>query len=460
MLTVLRHRTYRHLFAAQVLSLIGTGLTTVTLGLLAYDLAGANAGAVLGTALAIKMIAYVGVSQFAGVLTGYLPRRTLLVGLDLARAAFVLVLPFVTEIWQVYALVFAFQSMSALFTPTFQGTIPDILPDEREYTNALSLSRLAYDLETLFSPLLAGLLLTVISFHWLFLGTVFGFLASAALVVSVALPVAKAASGGRFVDKLTRGIRVYLATPRLRGLLAVSFAASSGGAMVIVNTVVVVRADLGGTNDDVAFLFAAYGLGSMAVAILLSRLLDRAPARTVMLTGASAMAGLLIIASTSPGWTGSLILWALLGAAASAIGTPGGLLLRRSSDADSRPAVFAAQFALSHACWLVTYPAAGWLGATIGLGPTFLVMAAGAAAGAAVALVFWPANDPVEVEHVHQAFTHETLHVHDDHHRHQHEGWEGPEPHRHPHRHQPIRHRHALVIDDHHATWPTGTAGG
>ncbi len=62
MLAVLRHRTYRHLFAAQVLSLVGTGLTTMALGLLAYDLAGANAGAVLGTALAIKMIAYVGVS--------------------------------------------------------------------------------------------------------------------------------------------------------------------------------------------------------------------------------------------------------------------------------------------------------------------------------------------------------------------------------------------------------------
>ena len=131
MLTVLGHRTYRHLFAAQVLSLIGTGLTTVALGLLAYDIAGADAGAVLGTALAIKMIAYVGVSQFAGVLTGYLPRRALLVGLDLARAAFVLVLPFVTEIWQVYALVFAFQSMSAVFTPTFQGGVDPVSPDRR-----------------------------------------------------------------------------------------------------------------------------------------------------------------------------------------------------------------------------------------------------------------------------------------------------------------------------------------
>jgi hypothetical protein len=62
MLSPLINKTYRHLFAAQVIALIGTGLLTVALGLLAYDLAGADAGAVLGTALAIKMVAYVGVA--------------------------------------------------------------------------------------------------------------------------------------------------------------------------------------------------------------------------------------------------------------------------------------------------------------------------------------------------------------------------------------------------------------
>ena len=45
MLTVLRNRTYRHLFTAQVVALLGTGLLTVALGLLAFDLAGAGAGA-------------------------------------------------------------------------------------------------------------------------------------------------------------------------------------------------------------------------------------------------------------------------------------------------------------------------------------------------------------------------------------------------------------------------------
>lgn len=38
MLSVLAHRTYRHLFFAQVIALVGTGLATVALGLLAYDI--------------------------------------------------------------------------------------------------------------------------------------------------------------------------------------------------------------------------------------------------------------------------------------------------------------------------------------------------------------------------------------------------------------------------------------
>ena len=146
MLSVLRNRTYRHLFLAQVIALLGTGLATVALGLLAYDLAGVNAGAVLGAALAIKMIAYVGVAPIAGAFAERLPRRAMLVALDLVRAGVALMLPFVTEIWQVYVLIFLLQSASAAFTPTFQATIPDVLPGEKDYTRALSLSRLAYEL--------------------------------------------------------------------------------------------------------------------------------------------------------------------------------------------------------------------------------------------------------------------------------------------------------------------------
>ena len=50
-------RNFRFLFGAQVTSLAGSGLATVALALLAYDIAGGDAGFVLGLALAIKMVA-------------------------------------------------------------------------------------------------------------------------------------------------------------------------------------------------------------------------------------------------------------------------------------------------------------------------------------------------------------------------------------------------------------------
>jgi MFS family permease len=136
LLDVLRNRTYRHLFLAQMIALAGTGLLTVALGLLAFELAGDEAGAVLGTALAIKMVAYVTVAPVVGAFANALPRRAFLVAMDLVRAAIALFLPFVGQIWQVYVLIFLLQSASVAFTPTFQATIPDVLPEEKEYSQA------------------------------------------------------------------------------------------------------------------------------------------------------------------------------------------------------------------------------------------------------------------------------------------------------------------------------------
>ena len=257
MLSVLANRTYRHLFLAQVIALIGTGLATVALGLLAYDIAGGDAGAVLGTALAIKMVAYIGVAPVAGAFANRVPRRALLVAMDVIRAGVALCLPFVDQVWQVYVLIFVLQSASAAFTPTFQATIPDVLPDEGDYTHALSLSRLAYDMESLTSPIIAAGLLTVISFHWLFAGTAVGFVASALLVVSVVLPrsPAKTREGGIYT-RTTRGMRIYLKTPRLQGLLALSLASAAASSMVIVNTVVIVRGMLGLGQREVALTLA------------------------------------------------------------------------------------------------------------------------------------------------------------------------------------------------------------
>ena len=330
-----------------------------------------------------------------------------------------------------------------------------MLPDEAVYTRALSLSRLAYDLQQLLAPALAGVLLWFLPLDALFAVNGAAFLISAALVVSVVLPGARDVTRPEGVlASISWGIRLYLATPRLRGLLALSMAVAAATAMVIVNTVVYVRDVLGGGDTLVTIAYAASGGGSMLAALLLPKVLDRIAERTVMLAGGAVMAVGIAAGMMMPSLAGLLAIWFLIGVGSSLVQTPGGRLLRRSAHEEDRPSLFAAQFALSHACWLVTYLVAGVVGNEIGLLWTFGLLGLLVVVSSGLAMRLWPPADPDLLEHEHAPLQHAHVHRHDEHHQHEHEGWEGPEPHRHPHRHRRVRHRHRFVIDMHHQQWP------
>lgn len=431
MLSILSNPTFRHLFAAQLVALLGTGLATVALGLLAWQLAGDNAGAVLGTALAIKMVAYVTLAPIAAAVAERLPRRAFLVALDLIRAGVIAFLPFVTEVWQVYLLIFFLQAASAGFTPAFQAVIPDVLKDEDDYTNALSLLRLTEDLEQLASPVIAALLLTFVSFPVLFAGTVVGFVTSALLVITARLPDRVQTENSHFWADVTKGIRIYTRTPRLRGLMVMEASVAAAGAMVYVNTVVLVQARLGLGEESVALAFVGFGAGSMLAAFLLPRILDRLSDRPVMIGGAAVMVAGVALVPLVGSLATLIALWALIGFGFSLTQTPIGRIINRSAREADRGAVFAAQFALSHACWLVTYPLAGWIGVGAGLSVAALTLALIGAVGLVAVLRLWPAVDPDVLAHDHPEL-----------------------PPDHPHLAGTGPHRHALVIDDLHRRWP------
>lgn len=389
MLRALTHPTYRRLFAAQVVALAGTGLATVALGLLAYDLAAADAGVVLGAVFAVKMVAYVLVAPVASAVLARFPRSRVMVSADLVRLAAALLLPFVDSVWQVFVLVFVLQAASATFTPTFQSVIPETLPDEEDYTSALSLSRLAYDLEAVLSPMLAGLLLLAVSSSTLFFGTAAGFFGSALLVVSAALPgraevgrseVGRAGLGRAGLpqksatplpplrERTRRGLVLFVTTGPLRSVMALNLAVAAAGAFVLVQTVVIVRETFSGGAALVPLALAANGLGSMGAALLLPRVLRRWSERRVMLVGSGllvvgmALVPLALRAGPTAGLLAVCVLWVVVGVGWSSVETPVGRLVRRYVPPADLPAAFAAQFSLSHACWLLTYPLAGWLG--------------------------------------------------------------------------------------------------
>ncbi|WP_460871185.1 MFS transporter, partial [Nocardioides pakistanensis] len=384
--------------------LLGTGLSTIAIGFLVFDISGNGAAAVLGTLLAIKMLTFLLIGPLAPAIAHRVGEKRLLVLTDLSRAAIAIALPFVDNVAVAYVLIFLLQSASALFTPTFQATIPRVVTDERQYTGALALSRLAYDAEALISPTIAGAVLVFAPSAALFLGTSAGFLGSAALILSAALPKSVAGEEDTVRREITRGTHLMATVPELRGVLAIYLAHASVGAITMVLTVPLVLGGLGGDEGQAAGLLAVYGAGSITSAVFMPAIVARIGPRSYIFAGLLVMSAAMLfvwpILSWHPGtealpWLGAV--WFFAGLGNSAVLAPMGRVIRDSVPDEDLPHVFAAQFSLAHGWWLISYPVAGWGATALGYGPMTLLLAAFSLAALGFSARLWPAPEKLTV---------------------------------------------------------------
>jgi hypothetical protein len=400
--SVLSNRRFAALFASQVSSLVATGLLTVALALVAVRLDPASAAGIIGTALTIRIAVYVVVSPLASALLAGRSSRAVLVSADLVRLAVAAALVFATAPWQLYVGIVLLQTASAVFTPTYQAVIPRVLPDESDYTAAQSLSRLAYDLESLLSPPLAALLVLVLPPQALFGIVALGFLGSALAVLLARLHDQVGSTAEPVRRRLLRGLGVLARTPGPRFAALLDAATATIYATVLVSSVVLLidaGAEAADPSAALAVVLVAFGLGSIAVALVLPAVLRRLRDTTVMLVGAGAAAVVLAITAgaallDSLSVLGIGVLWAVLGASSSAISTPSARLIRAHVVPEQHAAVFAARFSTSHAWYAVTYPIAGLLGTIAPSGVATAVLAVLAAAALVVGLVMVPPRSP------------------------------------------------------------------
>lgn len=445
MTSPLANPSFRWLFSAQISSLVGVGLLTVALSLAAYRIGGADAaGQLLGLLLALKMVAYVGLAPLAESLLSGLPRKSALVSLDVGRMALLVPMALTTDICQIAALSFLFFSFSAGFTPLYQSVIPDVVQDEEVYTKALSWSRIAYTLEAVLSPVIAGALLTMLEGSALFLVAALAIGGSIASIMMADVPQRPEVEGKKpFWQRASRGLWIYVRTPRLRGLFLLNFALSLVMAWVLVNTVAYAGARLGDSERYYPILMAFYGGGAALGAILVPRLVMRIGERRSMSVGALSFAGvgLFFALWAEPVFSLLAVFWVGFGMSSSLVLTPGGLVITRSASKADRAGVFAAQFSLSHAGWLVAYPLAGWLAAQLSLETAILLLSLLSMAVTFVAMRVWQANDPLRRAHEHPDLPADHPHLRDG----------TPSGSR-------YWHVHAYHIDDLHPRWSDGTA--
>ncbi len=359
----------------------------------AYQLTGGeSATAVIGYALTLRILAFLLFSQPAGVLADRFNRKKILIAADLARFALLTLFPFVTTVWQIYALIFAINAVTAFFTPTFEASIPEVAGEEH-YVKALSLSRVAVDVEAFAAPALAGLLVVAFGVRWVFWFDAFTYLVSALFVLAAFVPfVAKKQiplSISVFLEEITTGTHILLREPALRQALVLSFAEATAGAAAIVATVTYIRDELARGDSAFTFVMAGLGVGSTVTALILGRITSRYEKATrdpnalhtrrhvwaahALIIGGIVLGLLLLPGVFKPPLIIFAVLWFLNGAGQALIAIPSSTLLAEHTREEERGRAYAAHFALTHACWLVTYPATGYAAARFGTPLTFTV---------------------------------------------------------------------------------------
>ena len=407
------NRDFLRLFAAQLTSLVGSGVTSIALAAFAYELVGGDATVVVGTALTLRILAFVLLSPVAGVVADRVDRKRMLVAADLIRVALLGVFPFITSVGQIYVLIFALNAVTAFFTPTFEAVLPQVV-GLRQYTRAVSWSRIALALEAALGPLLAGLLIATVGVRWTFWVDGGTYLVSALLVLGAAVPRPRRPTApfpwGDTVSQITHGTRVLLREPALRKALMLHFAEAVAGAIAIVTTIAYVRDVLERGNVAFALVMAVVGAGSAVVALLLPWRSERARreageplnehlryhrwAERSMVAGGALLVVALLPGMLVPGIFLLAVLWALNGAGQALIAIPSVGLLAEHTAPDERGRAYAAHFALTHLFWLGTYPLSGYLARAVGTPMTFT--AAGVVC-ALLTLAAWTIRGPHRV---------------------------------------------------------------
>jgi MFS transporter, NRE family, putaive nickel resistance protein len=155
-LAPLKEKTFLRLYLSQTISLLGDAFTWVGIALLAYQFGGENSAAILSTALTLRVTAFIIFGPYAGVLADRIDRKKIMYITHFVRMAIVGCLPFVTEAWQIYTLIFFLNIFNAFFTPAYKAAIPQSIKDEDNYSSGIALSNATNQLLAVLGPGLAG----------------------------------------------------------------------------------------------------------------------------------------------------------------------------------------------------------------------------------------------------------------------------------------------------------------
>lgn len=362
----LKNKVFAKLYLAQTISLIGDAFTWVGLALLSYQLDKDRSPQILATALTLRVTAFIIFSPFAGVLADKVDRKKILYITHFIRMAIIGCLPFITAEWQIYVLVFLLNIFNAFFTPTYRAVIPQII-EGKYYREAVGLSTATYQLLGILGPALAGVIAIWLGAREIFFVDAASFIIAAFLILTIpreALQkgvLSAARQSESTWSDVIKGVRLLFSNKILRFALSIEFVSAVAGAMILVNTISLVKSGLQLTDKYYGLVMAAFGIGA-AIAAFIAGSLDKSKARTLSLMSGAFLLGFTICFANYVSYSLLLVLWLFAGLGQSLAEMPSETLIAENIVSEHQGKVYGSHFAFSHLWWAITYPIAGFLG--------------------------------------------------------------------------------------------------
>ncbi len=269
--------TFTAIWAGQLVSLLGTGMTQFALTIWAWQVTGkATALALVGVCGFAPVVL---LSPLAGAIVDRANRKLLMILSDLAAGLGTLTILLLylfgaLQIWHLYIVVACIGAFGAFQFPAYSATI-SVLVDKSQYARASGMMSLAGSISGVFAPIAAGILLGPIGIAGIMgvdlatMGTAIVILLCSRIPQPASSPEGEAARGGLFREAAF-GFRYILARRGLLGLLCMFFlfnVTTAFGFTVLAPTIL---ARTGNNSLVLGTVQSAAGIGGVVGGVLLS----------------------------------------------------------------------------------------------------------------------------------------------------------------------------------------------
>jgi DHA3 family macrolide efflux protein-like MFS transporter len=203
---ILTIRNFLLLWAGQAISYIGDQFHYIAImGLLLYeyDVSAVEMGTMMVSITAPSLI----IGPVAGVYVDRWSRKWVMIVSDVIRGLLVMLIPFTTELWQIYLVMFLVSSVSRFFFPAYNSALPNIVSKE-QLLYANSLSQTTFNITLVVGPATGAVLVGFLGYASVFFINGITFFFSALMILRIHLVETLIAQGGikEMVKQMKEGL--------------------------------------------------------------------------------------------------------------------------------------------------------------------------------------------------------------------------------------------------------------